>query len=61
MEYWQAVLGIVVLLIILFLPGGLVEGSKRLLALVRGRGPDRDEGESDTDVAEPETTATRGG
>jgi branched-chain amino acid transport system permease protein len=37
-EYWQAVLGIVLLLIILFLPGGLVEGSKRLYALVTGRG-----------------------
>jgi branched-chain amino acid transport system permease protein len=40
-EYWQAVLGVVVLLIILFLPGGLVEGSKRLFALVTGRRPAR--------------------
>ncbi len=38
-HYWQAVLGIVLLLIILFLPGGLVEGFRRLVALVR---PDRD-------------------
>jgi branched-chain amino acid transport system permease protein len=36
-EYWQAVLGLAVLLIILFLPGGLVEGSKRLASLVTRR------------------------
>jgi branched-chain amino acid transport system permease protein len=36
-EYWQAVLGLVVLLIILFLPGGLMEGAKRLWALITGR------------------------
>ncbi|MGH3440549.1 MAG: branched-chain amino acid ABC transporter permease [Nitriliruptorales bacterium] len=29
-EYWQAVLGLVILLIILFLPGGIVEGVQRL-------------------------------
>jgi branched-chain amino acid transport system permease protein len=46
-EYWQAVLGVVVLLIILFLPGGLVEGSKRIFALVTGRRP----GGSDLDPA----------
>ncbi len=36
-EYWQAVLGLAVLLIILFLPGGLVEGAKRLATLVTRR------------------------
>lgn len=36
-EYWQAVLGIAVLLIILFLPGGIVEGVQRLLAALRGQ------------------------
>lgn len=36
-QYWQAVLGVVVLLIILFLPGGIVEGAKRLASLVTGR------------------------
>lgn len=34
--YWQAVLGFVVLLIILFLPGGLVEGFQRIVARLRG-------------------------
>lgn len=29
-EYWQAVLGFVVLMIILFMPGGLMEGFRRL-------------------------------
>lgn len=37
-EYWQAVLGLVLLLIILFQPGGIVEGVRRLARLV---GPDR--------------------
>ncbi|MGI8633362.1 MAG: branched-chain amino acid ABC transporter permease [Solirubrobacterales bacterium] len=37
-EYWQAVLGLVLLLIILFLPGGIVEGVQRLARLVAGRG-----------------------
>lgn len=36
-EYWQAVLGTVVLLIILFLPGGIMEGCKRLAAALTGR------------------------
>lgn len=41
-EYWQAVLGLVVLLIILFMPGGLVEGFRRVRALAgrRDRAPD---------------------
>lgn len=32
-EYWQAVLGVVLLLIILFLPGGVVDGMRRLVRL----------------------------
>lgn len=37
--YWQAVLGVVLLVIILFQPGGLVDGFRRLARLVRpGRG-----------------------
>ncbi len=35
-EYWQAVLGVVVLLIILFMPGGLVEGYRRVRARIGG-------------------------
>ena len=36
-EYWQAVLGIVLLLIILFQPGGIVDGVKRLGGRVAAR------------------------
>lgn len=65
-EYWQAVLGVVVLLIILFLPGGLVEGSKRLFALVTGREVRRGTVDppavgTDDDATDRETTTTTGG
>lgn len=40
-DYWQAVLGFVLLFIILFMPGGLVEGWHRLLNLVSGDTPRR--------------------
>ena len=40
-DYWQAVLGFVLLFIILFMPGGLVEGWHRLLNAVQGDGPRR--------------------
>jgi branched-chain amino acid transport system permease protein len=37
--YWQLVLGVVLLVIVLFLPGGLVEGARRLAGFVaRGLG-----------------------
>jgi branched-chain amino acid transport system permease protein len=36
LDYWQAVLGVVLLLIILFLPGGIVEGIGRLGRLAGG-------------------------
>jgi branched-chain amino acid transport system permease protein len=66
LEYWQAVLGIVLLLIILFLPGGLVEGVKRVGRLTVGdrwagppgsRTPPRPE---PTDDTEHETSTTGG-
>jgi branched-chain amino acid transport system permease protein len=65
-EYWQAVLGVVVLLIILFLPGGLVEGAKRVVALVTGRRPagsslDPAAGAVAADETEREPTSTGGG
>lgn len=41
-EYWQFVLGVVLLVIILFLPGGIVEGARRIAALVGIRRPARD-------------------
>jgi branched-chain amino acid transport system permease protein len=37
--YWGAVLGMVLLGIILFLPGGTVEGVQRLARRIRGQGP----------------------
>jgi branched-chain amino acid transport system permease protein len=65
LEYWQAVLGIVLLLIILFLPGGLVEGVRRTGHLFLGgraaapdtRTPPRPGSSEDH---EPETSTTGG-
>jgi branched-chain amino acid transport system permease protein len=64
-EYWQAVLGVVVLLIILFLPGGLVEGAKRVAARISGRRPtgsshDPATGEVDGSDLERERSTTGG-
>ncbi|MGH9246759.1 MAG: branched-chain amino acid ABC transporter permease [Acidimicrobiales bacterium] len=51
-SYWQAVLGVVLLLIILFMPGGLVEGVKRIAALVGRRRPSRPAPRGATEPAE---------
>jgi branched-chain amino acid transport system permease protein len=65
-EYWQAVLGVVVLLIILFLPGGIVEGTKRVGRLVIGdRSSGGDAGSAPgtppaPDDADRETSSTGG-
>ncbi|MBW3658537.1 MAG: branched-chain amino acid ABC transporter permease [Actinobacteria bacterium] len=67
LEYWQAVLGVVLLLIILFLPGGLVEGVKRIGQLVLGgRGTPPPTAASTSSPSGPadrdaETTGTTGG
>lgn len=59
-EYWQAVLGVVLLLIILFLPGGIVEGVKRLARLAASRRPgasdDDEEGPAQDEPAPTQTT-----
>ena len=34
---WHLTLGIVFMLVVIFLPGGIVEGGKRIAALFRGR------------------------
>lgn len=59
-EYWQAVLGVVLLLIILFLPGGVVEGVQRIARLARPghrQGAERSEGDDAASEAAPATTA----
>jgi branched-chain amino acid transport system permease protein len=68
--YWGAVLGVVLLLIILRMPGGTVEAVQRLWARLRGRRLDPADLSSPDATAsaaaravdeEPETTAKRGG
>jgi branched-chain amino acid transport system permease protein len=66
-EYWQAVLGIVLLLIILFQPGGVVAGLKRLAARFTGRDrggrPARtaDDEPAPADASGESVSATKGG
>jgi branched-chain amino acid transport system permease protein len=65
-DYWQAVLGVVLLLIILFQPGGIVAGVQRLAQVVRrrlDRRPRPATGEAEDgagDVMAPDDTTTVG-
>jgi len=60
-EYWRALLGVVLLLIILFLPGGIVEGVKRLVALATGRRLQKGPSAGDVELEEPEAQVSTAG
>mgnify|MGYP000644789747 CR=1 FL=1 len=38
-EGWQLTLGVLFMLIVVFLPGGIMEGIRRLISLFKRRGP----------------------
>ncbi|WP_101068581.1 branched-chain amino acid ABC transporter permease [Roseovarius salinarum] len=51
---WHLTLGIIFMLVVIFLPGGLVEGGQRIARLLRRRKSDKDEdaGQAKTEAAE---------
>jgi hypothetical protein len=55
-----AILGVVLLMIILFLPGGIVEGLKRLARLVTTRGGPPSDVEDEAADTEPAATQPTG-
>ena len=49
---WHLTLGIMFMAVVIFLPGGLVEGGQRLANLFRRRKASKDEGKAATEPAE---------
>jgi len=58
-EGWHLTLGVLFMIIIIFIPGGLMEGINRIGKMLRGRKPEAEEesGEEDLQSVEPETVA----
>ncbi len=46
-EGWSLTLGLMFMLVVIFLPGGLVEGGQRIAAWIRGRGRNPDQGDAE--------------